>query len=556
MTKLENIYQEQYDDPTMQKLVDLEKQRLREEDTKRKNKEFVTFTDTQLELISSVAGLKAKEVTKIATELIESGIDVSALADAWMTLQGHKEYIYVTGFDAWYKWNGRAWESDYKRTIDRDITAYLRYLNKLFSRFNKLNNDKAYTKAIDGWLNLTNVSPQKINSVKDVSSTLSSISAGEFDTLNVINFPNGTYNLDTFEFKPHDKKDYQTYCASFAYDSTATCPMFEKFLTQICVNNPGDVVDVMEWITDFTMIDLLQEFAGLCLTNDNSLDTSILGKGEGANGKSTLIEVFAAVLGRLSMPFDFDSLSKNAEYALSTLPGKRLIFATESANKQAIDTKYLNTIISGEALTARAPYGTAFVFNPQCKVFWAMNDLPRMNSTKQGAWRRLIIMPFFREFTAAEKDPGLSDKLMTELPGIFNWMVEGLKRLRANNNVFTESDTCKEAKDKYQGVTNNIIGFVKFWLEPTSYDNALSGAELYQAYQAYAKAKTDVAVMFGKTKFGAFIKTFIKENKRTNEGHRYAVKLNATAIAKIKELADKDADVAEFWRAVKAQGFN
>ncbi len=48
------------------------------------------------------------------------------------------------------------------------------------------------------------------------------------------------------------------------------------------------------------------------------------------------------------------------------------------------------------------------------------------------------MIEFNRTFKGKECDPYLEDKLLKELPGIWNWAYEGYQRLLSNNFRFTK----------------------------------------------------------------------------------------------------------------------
>ena len=67
-----------------------------------------------------------------------------------------------------------------------------------------------------------------------------------------------------------------------------------------------------------------------------------------------------------------------------------------------------------------------------------------------------------------------------ELPGILNWALDGLHRLK-QNNAFTTSASMKEEVLKYKGVNNSI----KYFYESKIVDspgNAIDKREVYKAY--------------------------------------------------------------------------
>jgi len=63
----------------------------------------------------------------------------------------------------------------------------------------------------------------------------------------------------------------------------------------------------------------------------------------------------------------------------------------------------------------------------------AGNNLPNFGTNTGAMATRLLILPFDVSF-AGREDRGLTDKLIAELPGILNWCLAGLDRLRARGD--------------------------------------------------------------------------------------------------------------------------
>ena len=85
--------------------------------------------------------------------------------------------------------------------------------------------------------------------------------------------------------------------------------------------------------------------------------------------------------------------------------------------------------------TARAPYSTYNTFKITGKIFLATKNLPTINGTDNGIYRRFQIIPFERIFTADLQDRGLQKRLEGELPGILNGLYEVV--LNGSRGVWT-----------------------------------------------------------------------------------------------------------------------
>ena len=86
------------------------------------------------------------------------------------------------------------------------------------------------------------------------------------------------------------------------------------------------------------------------------------------------------------------------------------------------------------------------------------NELPDTTDLTNGYFRRMCIIPFKRTFSESEQNRDLLMELTEELRH-FNWAIEGLKRLRENNYVFSQSSVIEEELRKYRLSQNPVLNF-------------------------------------------------------------------------------------------------
>jgi putative DNA primase/helicase len=85
--------------------------------------------------------------------------------------------------------------------------------------------------------------------------------------------------------------------------------------------------------------------------------------------------------------------------------------------------KYLT---GNDTLYGRGLHQEPINFQPTHKVLMRTNHKPIIRGTDHGIWRRIHLIPYTVTITGGEPD-FRQRKLMPELPGILNWMIEGLK---------------------------------------------------------------------------------------------------------------------------------
>ena len=111
----------------------------------------------------------------------------------------------------------------------------------------------------------------------------------------LLNVGNGTLDLTDQTLHKAERGHFLTQSANVIFDPKAVCPTWDQFLLQ-CMDGKQHLV---EWH---------QVWCGYCLTGDVSEQKLIIHFGEGANGKSTFLDVFQFLMGTYGpsrQPFGF-----------------------------------------------------------------------------------------------------------------------------------------------------------------------------------------------------------------------------------------------------------
>lgn len=112
------------------------------------------------------------------------------------------------------------------------------------------------------------------------------VTKSDFDkNLDLFNCQNGTLNLKTFDFMPHNSDDLLSKISNVVYEPSAHSVEWEKFINEVMQG-------------DTEKIKYLQKILGYSLTADTNLETCFILYGATTrNGKSTLIETLLYLLG-------------------------------------------------------------------------------------------------------------------------------------------------------------------------------------------------------------------------------------------------------------------
>lgn len=335
-------------------------------------------------------------------------------------------------------------------------------------------------------------------------------------TKNFISLENGILNVDKWLkgvddlLESHSHNFFSTVCLPFSYDPLAQCPKWLKFLSEIQPNQDTQ--------------DLLQEWMGLNLVYDTSFCKFVLLIGEGANGKTVFCVVFRSLLGSENVSaVNLEGFDPKRTFLIAATAGKLANIVGELNQLDKAAEGELKKFVAGELMTAERKHEHPFEFLPTARLTFATNVLPRFADATDGLWRRLLLVPFTVQITDETKQ----DKNLVnpdwwiksgEMPGIFNWALEGLKRLYERGH-FIEPAISRIAKENYRQDANPSRTFLLDNYEMSSTSH-LSSKELYEAY--YNNLKSEGHNPLSKTQLATEVKRAFPNVALTKNPRRQA----------------------------------
>ncbi len=285
-------------------------------------------------------------------------------------------------------------------------------------------------------------------------------------------------------FYTHTALDYK-------YDAQAKCPEFLSFLDTV--------------LPDRSLQKILQEWFGYCLSGDMRYHKFIILFGEGANGKSVVLNILESMLGAENVSHvSLESFGDT--FGLGYTYQKLANICSEISYVEKTAEGILKSYTAGDFISFNRKYKDPISAVPTAKLTFAGNILPRFNDKSNGIWRRILLMPFNVTIPEDQQDKRLGSRIIkNELPGIFNWALEGLKRLREQDG-FTISEASNESVKEYKEESNSCILFFKEFCEADEYSEVKSD-RLYEAYSFFCKSNgllPNSNIVFGKELKKAF----------------------------------------------------
>ncbi len=325
----------------------------------------------------------------------------------------------------------------------------------------------------------------------------------ELSALNKIAFNNGVLDTRHKVLIHHNPKHFIRGYIPYDYDPEALCPRFAEWIQEVMCK-------------DLDLISVLQEFMGYVVEGGAYTHHKMLWlSGSGRNGKSTFIDVLKALVGRENYISASLSSLMSDKFMASMLDGKLLCASEEVNFGDYRDSGLIKTLTGDGEITAQRKFKPAFDFRNKAKMVQSLNELPQLTDLSPGMISRIIIVPFNRTFSDAEQDKGIKEKLMAELPGIFNWALAGLERLHKNGK-FTEPKAGAEALEGVQHDSSSVAQWADSYLVPADDKAFVTANEMYLHYRKVLPHPVGIARFareLGKIKR-------LKELKGNNSGKR------------------------------------
>lgn len=273
-----------------------------------------------------------------------------------------------------------------------------------------------------------------------------------------LNVANGTIDLRTGKLLPHDRRDLITKQSPVAYDPEARSPIFEQYLYDA---TGGD--DSLEAF--------LRRVAGWTLAGVASEKKFGFLYGPPDSSKSTFLDTLASMLGDYAQAADFTTWIEQAYGGgnrgdLVRLAGARLVTSSEVAKGAKFDEALLKRVTGGDPITAAAKYESEITFRPTFTLLLAANDAPKLRDDDEGAWARVLRIPFSHAIPPDRKDPKFRLRLTDPQdagPAVLAWSVRGC--LEWQRDGLGTAPAVEASTEAYRQEMDRLAGFLESWCE-------------------------------------------------------------------------------------------
>jgi len=326
---------------------------------------------------------------------------------------------------------------------------------------------------------------------------------------NIINMLNGElhYEAGHWVLKPHQREHYRTTQIPLAYNPDADAPRFKQFLREIFAGDAD---------ADCKQKALL-ELIGYTLVSHARYEKFALLIGGGANGKSVVLDVVKALVGKDNVaavqPSEFSNKFQRAHLHM-----KLANLVTEIKEGGQMADSELKAITTGELTTAEHKNKNPFDFEPFCTCWFGTNHMPHTRDHSDALFRRAVILTFNNTFImGVNADPDLKPKLLNELQGILNLALAAYLNV-VKAKAFTDPQSSIEAKAAWKKDVDQVAQFIE---ERCTLDNKheISSKALYADYKDWA-SESGISRTLNRKNFTNRLKRHGCDTKRGTAGKR------------------------------------
>ena len=180
--------------------------------------------------------------------------------------------------------------------------------------------------------------------------------------------------------------------------------------------------DVDKWFQsiangDEELVKLLWEIVNEAINPNHTREKMAILYGEGNNGKGTFQAMLTNLIGIENIstltPHDF-----SGEFKLEMLQGKVCNIGDDISNKYLDDVSNLMSIITGDPVAVNRKGKSVITARFKLLNIFSANKLPKVRNKSQGAYRRLLIIPFNADFNGQVQDRRIKEEYLKNNTGI------------------------------------------------------------------------------------------------------------------------------------------
>ena len=266
---------------------------------------------------------------------------------------------------------------------------------------------------------------------------------------NIVNFKNALLNLNTNKILAHTPDYFSINQIKVNINKNVKqCKAIDNFLDTITCYNENRKRAILEMI-------------GYSMTTSIRMQRSFVLYGKTAgNGKSTLLELIEAVIGKNNISHVTMHDLSNNKFSIAEIRGKLLNVSSEMTKEFLKDISMFKELVTGDVIAVEEKFKARQNIKPYAKHIFTANELPKVSDTTNGYYRRLFIISFEAKFTEEEKANFNFNELIQEeaLEYLAYMAISSYCKIKEN---FSNEIESMKIVELYKIENNNVLSYFK-----------------------------------------------------------------------------------------------
>jgi len=289
--------------------------------------------------------------------------------------------------------------------------------------------------------------------------------------IGLLSVRNGMVDLRTGKLIERVREHYQTFYIAVDYDRNASTTLMKQFIDGMFLPSEGEVKN------------LLCKTIGYSITGETDKKILPVLLGDGCNGKSELINLLKAVMGKYYIStVDYadlaeDNKSKNVD-TLFNARFARIIIISETGKDAIFKESKLKAISGRDGVNVSAKFKGDEMMIPECVIWIISNFKPRFSGDNT-FWNRLVTIMLNMQFmdrtdyrwnvdafengAIKAKSSEFISELYKDVQGILTWLVEQAVKQYEEGIVLPEVVATQKAKymnDCVKEANKSLAGYM------------------------------------------------------------------------------------------------
>ena len=259
---------------------------------------------------------------------------------------------------------------------------------------------------------------------------------------------NGIFNKKTQKLEPFNSKHIFTSTIATKYNPQAKPPDIKGW-------------NIDKWFSelmsdDDELVQLLWQIISASTNGNYSYRKGVWFVGKGNDGKGTVQSLIMNLIGRENVA-SVKAEQFSERFALSQVVGKTCIIGDDSQVSYLDNAGNYFSVVTGDPVPveAKGKQPTLAIFNKL--IIQSTNFLPKFRNKSNGTYRRMLIVPFNKSYTAETDNWKIKDDYIKR-PEVLEYVLK--KALSLNFDRFINPKATQELLEEFKKSNDTIMGFV------------------------------------------------------------------------------------------------